>query len=247
MKNLLIDDFNIYKSNNVTAYLKDINFLQKLNEKSKVLSCGRGYVLDIDGYIIRFYFHGGVLRNFLSDIFLTKKRFINELAIHNYVFKNNLNVPEPIGIIFFKKFFWYHGVFISKKIDNAHDLIELLLENHKIDFFRIGEFVKNLHNLHVIHGDLHLKNFLINDKEEIFLIDFDKSFFSEKKEDKIKNIMRFFRSIFKFQYYNFELDIEKIIDDFLNGYGVNKDFKDKIKFNFFNKISWKLNKPAYKD
>ena len=245
MKNLFIDDFNIYKSGNVTAYLKDIDFLQKLEAKSKILNSGRGYVLDIDGYILRFYFHGGILRNFFSDIFFSKNRFINELTIHNYVFKNNLNVPEPIGIIFFRKFFWYHGVFISKKIENAKDLIELLINKENVDFYKIGKFVKKLHNLHVIHGDLHLKNFLINEKKEIFLIDFDKSFFSEKEEDKIKNLQRFIRSIYKFQYYNFKLD-EKILDEFLDGYGCDKKLKKSIKINFLKKLSWNLNKPIYK-
>ena len=245
MKNLLIDDFNIYKSDNVTAYLKDTDFLQKLEAKSKILNSGRGYVLDIDGYILRFYFHGGIFRNFFSDIFISKKRFINELAIHNYVFKNNLNVPEPIGIIFFKKFFWYQGVFITKKIEKAKDLIELLIEKEEIDFSEIGRFVKKLHDLHVIHGDLHLKNFLINEKKEIFLIDFDKSFFSEKKEDKMKNLQRFIRSFYKFQYYNFELD-ENMIDNFLEGYGCDKKLKDSIKINSLRKVSWKLNKPLYK-
>ncbi len=245
MKNLLIEDFTIYKSNNVTAYLKDIDFLQKLNKKSKALNCGRGYVLDIDGYIVRFYFHGGFLRNFLSDIFISKKRFINELAIHNYVYKNNLSVPEPIGIIFFRKFFWYHGVFITRKIENSVDLIDFLIKNKWCDFYKIGEFVKQLHNLHVIHGDLHLKNFLIDENDVIYLIDFDKSFFSEKEEDKLKNIQRFIRSFYKFQYYNFELD-EKMIDDFLEGYGCDKKVQDLIKINSLKKVSWKLNKPTYK-
>ncbi len=245
MKNLLIDDFNIYKSGNVTAYLKDTDFLQKLDAKSKIFNSGRGYVLDIDGYILRFYFHGGIFRNFFSDIFFSKKRFINELVIHNYVFKNNLNVPEPVGIIFFKKYFWYQGVFISKKIENAEDVIELLLQKKDVDFYEIGKFIKRLHDLHVIHGDLHLKNFLIDKDSNIFLIDFDKSFFSEKEEDKLKNIQRFIRSFYKFQYYNFELD-EKMIDDFLEGYGCDKKLKDLVKINSLKKISWKLNKPIYK-
>ena len=246
MKNLFIEDFNIYNSGNVVAYLKDTDFLQKLNEKSKILNWGRGYVLDVDGYIIRFYFHGGIFRFLLSDYFFSEKRFLNELSIHNYLYKNNFNVPKPIGVIYFKKFIWYHGVFITKKIEGAIDLIDALREGKYIDFYQIGKFVRRLHDFHVIHGDLHLKNFLIDKNLNFYLIDFDKSFFSENEKDKLNNIFRFFRSIYKFQYYNFKIDIEKTIEQFLKGYGLDNNLKNKIKLSFFNKISWKLNKPLYK-
>ncbi len=251
MKNLSIDDFTIFSANNVKAYLKDEQFLHNLDKKSKILSKGRGYVIKIDNFVVRFYQHGGIFRRILGDRFFSFERFLNELKVHNFLFKKGVSVPEPIGVIFFKKFLWYHGIFITRYIQNSIDVVEGILNNSlkNIDeiFFQMGKLTKRIHDLNIIHSDLHIKNFLVKDK--VFLIDFDKSYISNKKEDKIREIRRFARSIFKFNYFYNNLIEEKFLKFFLFGYGLNDKeveyFVKKIKISFFNKISWKLNKPLY--
>ncbi len=252
MKNLLIDDFTIYKSKNVIAYLKNHDFLQKLDKKCNILSEGRGYVLEVNGYVIRFYSHGGIFRKFVQDKFFSAKRFINELKIHNYLFKKNFPVPEPIGIIFFKNFIFYHGVFITKKIYNSIDLIKFILKNREKDFgdifFKIGKIVRKLHSLNVYHGDLHLKNFIISN-DKIYLLDFDKSKITSNNSRKIKEILRFLRSMEKFNYFHGNILKKEYIFSFFQGAKLNEKEIKKIlsltKISFLKKISWNLNKPIY--
>ena len=54
-------------------------------------------------------------------------------------------------------------------------------EHHSAD--QIGDLVGKLHSRHIIHGDLTTSNMIIN-KDQLNLIDFGLSSFSEKVEDK---------------------------------------------------------------
>lgn len=52
----------------------------------------------------------------------------------------------------------------------------------------IGEKIAVLHNNNIIHHDLTTSNMILNEKNEIFFIDFGLSFFSTKIEDKAVDI-----------------------------------------------------------
>lgn len=53
--------------------------------------------------------------------------------------------------------------------------------NYKINY-ELGELVRKIHDLNIIHGDLTTENFILKDK--IYIIDFGLSFYSTKDEDK---------------------------------------------------------------
>jgi Kae1-associated kinase Bud32 len=53
---------------------------------------------------------------------------------------------------------------------------------------RIGLWIAQMHNEGIIHGDLTTSNILVDQKDDLFLIDFGLSFFSQKVEDKAVDI-----------------------------------------------------------
>ena len=239
---LKFKDFSIFTLSFNEELIKKI--LINFDKKSKIFS-GRGDVYVYDKFVLRQYKHGGLFRKILNNKFFSKKRFISEFLIHNKIFNFGISTSRPIGIIYNKKIL-YEGWYISELLQDTIDFVRLMLTENSLEveenFRKAGELIKVLHENNFIHGDLHVKNFLINlKKEKIFLIDFDKSIESQSNQKKEKDIKRFFRSIYKFVYFNKTLNPEILIEKFSTGYGK----KIKYKPSCFNKISWKLNKPFY--
>jgi len=59
-----------------------------------------------------------------------------------------------------------------------------IFENSPLEYAKqIGETVAQLHNLEIVHGDLTTSNMILN-QNQVYLIDFGLSFFSQKIEDK---------------------------------------------------------------
>ncbi len=239
-----LNDFDIYTSpehKNIITNLV-INFNKKSNKY-----IGRNKIFIYNNLVIRKYYHGGLLRKILNDNFTTFKRFLNEFKIQLYLNKINFPTVKAIGILVEKKIF-YKGYFITENFENSIDFITYLKNYPKEDyvkiFFEMGKLSNLLHKLDIIHNDLHLKNFLVKNNRT-FLIDFDKSFFSEKEDDKLNDLKRFIRSCYKFNYL-IEKKIEKShIHSFLKGYGIKSDLIEKVNISLLNKISWHLNKPKF--
>jgi len=255
MKNLSIDlklisfefsNFSIYTFPDNKKLI--INLVENFNKKSKQY-IGRGNVYIYNNLVIRKFSHGGVLRHLFKDFFINKDRFIDELKLTYILFKNGFPTIKPVGILITKGLLpFFKGFLVTENLNDSVDIIKFLLnpnnENLNNIFFNMGTVTKKLHSFNIIHGDLHLKNFLIK-SGEIFLIDFDKSFFSDKKDDKLHDIKRFVRSCFKLNYFYREKIKLSHIQLFLKGYGSNENIINQVKINWLNKLSWQLNKPKY--
>jgi len=240
-----VDNFSIHTFPQYKESLKNLvkNFHKKSNHY-----IGRNKIFLYNNLVIRKYYHGGLLRHILRDNFTEINRFLNELGIIHYLNRRNFPTVKAIGVLV-KKNFFYKAYIVTENIAGSIDLINVLLKDGSFDleylFYNAGKITKNLHSYNIIHKDLHIKNFLIKNKD-IFLIDFDKSFFSENKEEKIKDIRRLIRSCYKFNYFSKSKKIEEHhISLFLDGYGEDKEIISDVKINWLNKISWHLNKPKY--
>jgi tRNA A-37 threonylcarbamoyl transferase component Bud32 len=89
---------------------------------------------------------------------------------------------------------------------------------------------------------MHLDNFLCSNDKKVYLIDFDKSFFSKSEKNKLKDIKRFIRSVLKHNYFHSNKIELELIEYFLSGYGSEENLLKDMKITFKNKISWFLNK-----
>jgi TP53 regulating kinase-like protein len=86
---------------------------------------------------------------------------------------------------------------------------------------QIGKYVSILHNNNIIHGDLTTSNFII-DRNDLYLIDFGLSFYSERIEDRATDI-RVIKEILSSAHI---LIFEETYQNFLDGYSeyTNHDF-----------------------
>ena len=242
---LVLEEFNGFKlfttSENKNIIIKIVNNFDKKHKEF----LGRGDVYKFENFIIRKYFHGGIFRKFLKDNFTSENRFIKEFKILIHLNNLSFDTVKGIGVIvengILKK-----GWLVTTWVEHI-DFINYLKEkpdtNLESIFFNMGKATKKLHKLNIVHNDLHLKNFLINNNKKILIIDFDKSYFSDNLSLQLKDIKRFIRSIYKYNFYNENpIDISNI-KSFLRGYGLPDNFYENVEITLKNKISWLLNKP----
>jgi TP53 regulating kinase and related kinases len=155
-------------------------------------------------------------RNITLDNLIRRRRTIHEA--------NMLHDVKKIGI---KTPFLYfvdpnRAEIIMEYIDgeNVKDILS------KEIGFKIGKYVSNLHNKNIIHGDLNTSNF-IKRKEDLYLIDFGLSFYSERMEDMATDI-RIIKEILSSAHINI---FDETYESFLEGYALvtNNNFKQILK------------------
>ena len=251
MKNLSIDskfileEFNGFKLfTTLENKNKIITIVNNFDKKHKKF-LGRGDVYKLESFIIRKYLHGGILRNILKDNFFDENRFFDEFKILTYLNESSFETVKPVGVIIeygiFKK-----GWLVTEEVEYI-DFINYLKEtcdnNLQDIFFNMGKTSKKLHDLGVIHNDLHLKNFLINNHKDILIIDFDKSYFSDELSQQLNDVKRFIRAVYKYNFYNKNSINQNNIKAFLRGCGLPENFYENVTITLKNKISWLLNRP----
>ncbi|GLR69117.1 hypothetical protein GCM10007852_00250 [Agaribacter marinus] len=182
------------------------DFLQQ-NQLIQQIRTGRGEVfffnLENTQCVLRHYRRGGLVAKLSDDKFLWKNiestRVYKELKLLQTMQKNALPVPMPIAGRVIQRGIFYTADIITQAIPNTQEL-HAYLQNQKLHeslWEDIGYMVKRMHNLNICHDDLNVKNVLINDTDQVFLIDFDKCYVRKDGDWKKQNISRFRRSIDK--------------------------------------------------
>jgi len=168
---------------------------------------GRGEVLLIKGkqggVAVRKYRHGGLLRRLTGDLFFFGARPFQEVAITEEVKSAGVPTVEILAAIIDRGWGgWYRGYLITRYLPTARDLISYLDkepqgERRKAVIEKAAEAVKRMQQGGIYHADLHLKNFLVEEKRpKVYLIDFDKSevFPRLRPSKRMKNLKRLDRS-----------------------------------------------------
>ena len=179
---------------------------------------GRGEVLLIKGrqekVAVRRYQHGGLLRRLTGDRFFFGARPFHEVAITEEVKSAGILTLEILAAIMERGWGgWYRGYLITRYLPSALDLIsyldkELEVKRRKAVIEKAGESVRKIHQAGIYHADLHLKNFLVEEKgPKVYLIDFDKSkiFPLLKPSRRMQNLKRLDRSAEKLTRYGLPL------------------------------------------
>jgi tRNA A-37 threonylcarbamoyl transferase component Bud32 len=149
---------------------------------------GRGEICVIGGsrgkIAIRRYRHGGLLRHLTGDLFLFGDRPFQEVAVTEEVRLAGVPSLEILAAIRERGWGrWYKGYLITEYLPAARDLIHYLDKEQgrtrrQEVIEKAAEAVRKMHQAGIYHADLHLKNFLVDEKNrevKVYLIDFDKS------------------------------------------------------------------------
>lgn len=168
-------------------------------------------------YVIRRYGRGGLLRRFLGDAFLFGSRPFRELLVTEEIRQRGVPTVQVVAALHHRVWGpFYRGELITKEIPGTKDLVSVVLGlgdspskgaralKHEIAI-GAGRAVRFMHNHGVYHGDLNLKNLLVqssdSDSPKVYIVDFDRSkimeTFSTRK--RMKNIFRLNRSADKFK------------------------------------------------
>jgi len=142
-------------------------------------------------------------RNITLDNLIRRRRTIHEATMLNDAKTTGIKTP----FIYFLD--PKHAEIIMEYIDgeNVKDILSPEIG------FEIGKYVSVLHNQNIIHGDLTTSNF-IKRKNDLYLIDFGLSFYSQRIEDMATDI-RIIKEILSSAHIQI---CDQTYDSFLKGY-----------------------------
>ena len=142
-------------------------------------------------------------RNITLDNLIRRRRTIHEATMLNDAKTTGIKTPY---IYFLDS---KHAEIIMEYIDgeNVKDILSPEIG------FEIGKYVSVLHNQNIIHGDLTTSNF-IKRKDDLYLIDFGLSFYSQRIEDMATDI-RIIKEILSSAHIQI---CDQTYDSFLKGY-----------------------------
>ena len=173
--------------------------------------------------VIRHYRRGGKIQKFSADIYWGSSRPLLELNIGYQALEKGIPTAEIVAACHSQVLWFFHrGDLVSKEIANGIDLIAYLktlpvpLTREKILQKRaiieaVGKAVRKMHDAGIVHGDLHLKNIILqlNESPEIksYIIDFDKSKATATSGDhkRYQNLMRLNRSVERYRRQGFPI------------------------------------------
>lgn len=154
--------------------------------------------------VIRKYRHGGVLRRLTGDIFLFGFRPFREVKVTEMAKSAGVPTLEILAAIRKREWgVWYRGYLITRYLPEAVDLIYYLVQQpegkrRRDAIKKAGEVVRRMHQRGIYHADLHLKNFLVEERKgaKVYLIDFDQSEICAhlRPAQRMKNLKRLDRS-----------------------------------------------------
>jgi 3-deoxy-D-manno-octulosonic acid kinase len=91
--------------------------------------------------------------------------------------KAGLPVPNPAAVHIQKNGLSYQADIITVLIPNARTLSSMLIKDSISgeDWQRLGQVIKKFHQHNCNHADLNAHNIMLDQKKDVYLIDFDRS------------------------------------------------------------------------
>jgi 3-deoxy-D-manno-octulosonic acid kinase len=169
---------------------------------------GRAAVIttDVDGLgpvAIKQFKRGGLIRFIIKNKYMKygKTRGQIELELMHRLRQRGIRTPEPIAYAY-RGFPLYAAWLITRKIKNACTLAEFCGQDTKrVNRIMISvlDQIDRLVECGCMHVDLHPGNILVDQNDHIYLIDFDKGYFSSANRQKLYDTYykRWRRSIIK--------------------------------------------------
>jgi Kae1-associated kinase Bud32 len=126
------------------------------------------------------------------DRTLRRQRTRREARYMKKASEAGLNVPKVIKVD--EKSFVFEMEYVDGKLmkDVLNSCSKRDAESHAI---KIGEFLRQLHNVNLIHNDLTTSNMILSSEGDIYFIDFGLAFPSRRLEDKAMDLVVFKKSL----------------------------------------------------
>lgn len=158
----------------------------------------------IGSIVVKFYTRGGFNRHFVKRTYLrlgAKSRCQIEYEMLNTVRELNIMAPEPI-VWACKGNLVYRGWLVTREIKQQHTLAQLCRidegeTSRAMDI--VTAQVAALIEKSIYHVDLHPGNVLVDHKDRVYLLDFDKAHYTSKSTSQLcdKYLQRWYRAVQK--------------------------------------------------
>ncbi|TPH15627.1 3-deoxy-D-manno-octulosonic acid kinase [Litorilituus lipolyticus] len=133
----------------------------------------------VQQWVLRHYYRGGLIGKVINDSYfftgIDHTRAAKEFALLHHLQSLNLPAPLPIAFGVKRSSLFYQADLLSSRIENAQDLVAILSKQtlDGVIWQRIGATIKRFHKHNIYHHDLNAHNILLDDKQQVFIIDFD--------------------------------------------------------------------------
>lgn len=156
--------------------------------------------------VLKHYYRGGIVARFAKDLYLginiENSRAFKEWRLLKEMHHLGLPVPRAVAAHVNKGLISYSADLITEEIKDSKTLADILSENSisTEQWKKIGACIKSFHQHDVYHADLNARNILFTASKDVYLIDFDNSFFrADAASWKMANLARLKRSLLKFK------------------------------------------------
>jgi len=182
--------------------------LQSNSLLSVIDSHGRGRALlfkhQEKKFVLRRYHRGGMARRICENHYcwqgLKKTRPWREFELLRQMTEQRLPCPRPYACLVQRQGLRYTGSLITEFIPESQTLAQVL-QSRELDskvWFEIGRTLRIFHDAGVYHADLNAHNVLLDDRDRVFLIDFDRGAIKKDRRGwKYDTLRRLQRSIKK--------------------------------------------------
>jgi 3-deoxy-D-manno-octulosonic acid kinase len=158
-------------------------FLRALADAPVIPGAGRGgiKIIEVGGrkLVARKYAHGGLFRMFTGDLFLDRRRAVEEAEVMNYLREKDFPVVTPFCVVAEKRAFAFRLHLVTVLEEGAVDLLRQLGISPRRQRLRIAkqfaEALRRLEQAGVFHPDLHLRNVLLTPEGKLVFLDFDRA------------------------------------------------------------------------
>ena len=201
----------------VSPDLLSLGIFQQADECQPVASGGRGQAWFIKlgelSAVLRSYQRGGMLAKLNRQSYLgysvENSRSFKEWRLLQSMHEKSLPVPRPVAASVCR---WplsfsplYRAHILIERIEGSQTFDQLLsMQAEEVSVWRsIGHCIRHFHDENIYHADLNANNILLNSRQKVYLIDFDKcEIRSNSQQDaqwKKDNLQRLQRSLLKQQ------------------------------------------------
>jgi 3-deoxy-D-manno-octulosonic acid kinase len=115
------------------------------------------------------------------------------------LYSSGLPVPRPIAARVWRHGLAYTADILTTYLDETRSIDDLLRSGDSLDALWpiVGRVLRQFHDRGVDHSDLNVRNILVDSREQVFFVDFDKGSLRKSGPWQQRNLARLQRSLRK--------------------------------------------------
>lgn len=153
--------------------------------------------------VLRHYRRGGIVGRFIEDRYLytgeSRVRCVREFRLLAELYQRGLPAPRPLLAGWRRQGLFYRADLLTRRVADSHTLAERLAAGTMRGLWHpVGATIARFHREGVFHADLNAHNVLIDARDMVWLIDFDRGALRVPSQDwQHANLRRLRRSLDK--------------------------------------------------